>query len=115
MSDDTPKDWDRLTPEQKYRVERYIQTLLAEQPALPLFQKAGRQVVEQRQAKGVSYQLERIKCGKKNCKCAAGEFHGPYWYAYWREGGKVKSRYIGKQLKPIAPPATGTNDRLPNL
>ena len=22
--------------------------------------------------------------------------HGPYWYAYWREGGRVRSRYLGK-------------------
>ena len=115
MSDDNPKDWDKLTPAQKYRVDRYIQTLLAEQPPLPLL-LAGRQVAGEIITQGnISYRPERIKCGKKNCKCAAGELHGPYWYAYWREGGKVKSRYIGKQLKPVAPPATGTNDHLPHL
>lgn len=42
----------------------------------------------------VSYRLESVKCGKPGCtRCP----HGPYWYAYWREGGRVKSRYIGRR------------------
>jgi len=35
---------------------------------------------------------EWVKCGKK-CK---GCPHGPYWYAYWREDGKLRKRYVGK-------------------
>ena len=35
---------------------------------------------------------EYVKCGKCNTNCA----HGPYWYAYWKEGGKTRKRYIGK-------------------
>ncbi len=43
----------------------------------------------------ISYRLEHVNCGKPGCaKCP----HGPYWYAYWREDGKVRSRYIGKRL-----------------
>jgi hypothetical protein len=43
----------------------------------------------------VSYRLEVVNCGKPGCsKCP----HGPYWYAYWREGGRVRSRYIGRRL-----------------
>ncbi len=43
----------------------------------------------------VTYRLESVKCGKPGCtKCP----HGPYWYAYWREEGKVRSRYIGPEL-----------------
>ncbi len=43
----------------------------------------------------VCFRQEMIRCGKKGCtRCP----HGPYWYAYWREGGKTKSRYVGKQL-----------------
>lgn len=43
----------------------------------------------------VSYRLERVRCGKAGCtKCP----HGPYWYAYWREGDRVRSRYIGRRL-----------------
>lgn len=43
----------------------------------------------------VSYRLEPVNCGKPGCsKCP----HGPYWYAYWREGGRVRSKYIGRKL-----------------
>jgi hypothetical protein len=45
-----------------------------------------------------TYQSEMVRCGKKGCKCARGELHGPYWYAYWTEGGKTRSEYIGKHL-----------------
>jgi len=44
----------------------------------------------------VTYRLEKVKCGKKGCKKCP---HGPYWYAYWKENGKTKSKYIGKTLK----------------
>ena len=43
----------------------------------------------------VNYRLEQVRCGKRGCtRCP----HGPYWYAYWREDGKLRSRYIGKTL-----------------
>jgi hypothetical protein len=45
-----------------------------------------------------SYRSEMVRCGKKGCKCANGELHGPYWYAYWTEKGKTQSQYIGKRL-----------------
>ena len=45
----------------------------------------------------VTYRLEYVKCGAK-CKCNGGKGHGPYYYAYWREGGKLKKRYVGKEL-----------------
>jgi predicted nicotinamide N-methyase len=48
------------------------------------------------QQQHVSYQFQYRKCGKSCTKCDTGKGHGPYWYAYWREGGKVHSRYIGK-------------------
>jgi hypothetical protein len=43
----------------------------------------------------VTYRLENVKCGKPNCKSCP---HGPYWYAYYREGSKLRSRYIGPEL-----------------
>jgi hypothetical protein len=43
----------------------------------------------------VSYRLETVKCGKPGCKSCP---HGPYWYAYYREEGRMRSRYIGKTL-----------------
>ncbi len=43
----------------------------------------------------VTYRCELVMCGKSSCRSCP---HGPYWYAYWREGGRLKSRYVGKQL-----------------
>ena len=58
---------------------------------------AGREVLEERHSDSITYRLERVSCGK-NCK---GCPHGPYWYGYWREGGKTRSKYIGKNLQAI--------------
>lgn len=51
-------------------------------------------------AGGVTYRQESVRCGKPGCRTCP---HGPYWYAYFREGGKLRSRYIGRDL-----PAKGT-------
>jgi len=59
----------------------------------------------------VSYHLERVRCGKENCKCSKGELHGPYWYAYWSEGGKVRSQYIGKRLPKGVKPSKSSKSR----
>ncbi len=41
----------------------------------------------------VSLRQQWVKCGKESCtRCP----HGPYWYAYWREDGRRRSRYVGK-------------------
>ena len=40
----------------------------------------------------VTFRLEDVRCGKASCtRCP----HGPYWYAYWREDGKLRKRYLG--------------------
>ncbi len=53
----------------------------------------------------ITYQLQYRKCGKTSCStCRKGQGHGPYWYAYWREGSRLRSGYIGK----ISP--TGVNN-----
>jgi len=45
----------------------------------------------------ITYQLQYRKCGKPTCRtCREGHGHGPYWYAYWREGSRLRSGYIGK-------------------
>jgi hypothetical protein len=45
----------------------------------------------------ITYQLQYRKCGKVSCStCRTGQGHGPYWYAYWREGSRLRSGYIGK-------------------
>jgi hypothetical protein len=53
-------------------------------------------VVEAERPRGkVTFRQEAVRCGRKNCRRCP---HGPYWYAYWREGGRLRSRYIGKEL-----------------
>ncbi len=43
----------------------------------------------------VSMRKQMVKCGKDGCtKCP----HGPYWYAYWTENGRRRSRYVGRLL-----------------
>lgn len=37
-----------------------------------------------------------IRCGNLTCRCARGELHGPYFYCFWREGGKLKKAYVRK-------------------
>lgn len=44
---------------------------------------------------GVTYRLERVRCGKPGCRSCP---HGPYWYAYYREGDRLRSRYIGRHV-----------------
>jgi len=62
-------------------------------------------VAEQEDPQGGTYRLELVRCGKERCtRCADGPAHGPYWYRYYRgRGGKLVSRYVGKEL-PAAPP-----------
>jgi hypothetical protein len=46
----------------------------------------------------ITYQLQYRKCGKPSCStCRDGQGHGPYWYAYWREGSRLRSGYVGKE------------------
>jgi hypothetical protein len=35
-----------------------------------------------------------VRCGRSNCRCARGQLHGPYFYRFWREGGKLKKAYV---------------------
>jgi hypothetical protein len=41
----------------------------------------------------VNLRKQWVRCGKQSCtRCP----HGPYWYAYWREDGRRRSRYLGR-------------------
>jgi len=42
----------------------------------------------------ITYELRPVLCGKPGCK----REHGPYWYAYWTAGGRVRTVYIGKRF-----------------
>jgi hypothetical protein len=76
----------------------------AEAESLEIPVLSGREVVESRQIGKVTYRWEGVKCGKSACRCATGQLHGPYWYAYQRQNGRVKSWYVGKTL------STGADD-----
>lgn len=42
----------------------------------------------------VTYRTQSVRCGKHCAACP----HGPYWYAFWKEGGRSRSQYIGNVL-----------------
>jgi hypothetical protein len=52
---------------------------------------------------GITYQLKLISCGRRRCGRCRGRApaHGPYWYAYWKVGGKTRCKYIGKKLPEV--------------
>src|SRR5436305_4729786 len=80
--------------------------LLAEMETSPTVQQsetnASRQEIPLN--RNITYQLQYRKCGKASCSiCRNGLGHGPYWYAYWREGSRLRSRYVGKVHPALLP------------
>jgi hypothetical protein len=58
----------------------------------------------------LTYRQEAVRCGKDSCGTCP---HGPYWYAYWKEDGRTRKRYIGRHLpgedlEPVVPTGTTT-------
>lgn len=88
-----------LTPNQLRRLDEWLHVLIerAAQESRGRL-AAEREVPEEKRARQKTYRLERVRCGSKKCRCASGELHGPYWYAYWSEGGRTRSEYVGKKL-----------------
>lgn len=40
-----------------------------------------------------------VRCGKPTCRCmTAGPRHGPYYYLFMRERGRLVKRYVRRQL-----------------
>ena len=52
-------------------------------------------VIGSEDAAKVRLRKQMIKCGKQSCTTCP---HGPYWYAYWWETGRRRSRYVGRLL-----------------
>lgn len=75
-----------------YEIRDLVKNLISDKEYL--HEPAKREVLDEKKSGSITYRLERVSCGK-GCK---GCPHGPYWYGYWKEGGKTKSRYIGKRL-----------------
>ncbi len=77
--------------EQLRQIEERLKRVVQERRAtLP-----HRAVTAEQQFGSLTFRYETVRCGKKNCtRCP----HGPYWYAYWKEGGRTRSRYVGRVL-----------------
>src|SRR5688500_3008296 len=37
-----------------------------------------------------------VRCGKPKCRCVGGALHGPYFYHFTRENGRLRKRYNKK-------------------
>ena len=66
------------------------------------------------------------RCGKRSCRCARGERHGPYWSRYWREAGRRRRAYVRPsdlarvragidEWRRLHPPARSTRELLADL
>jgi hypothetical protein len=40
---------------------------------------------------------EYVKCGNPDCQ----KLHGPYLCAFWKQGNKLKKRYVGKNFEHL--------------
>ena len=63
----------------------------------------------------LTYSCQFRRCGKPDCpRCRPGaRGHGPYWYAYWWEDGRTRSRYLGKTAPPEAADSQSVPQRPP--
>jgi hypothetical protein len=53
---------------------------------------------EQRTVPRVHVHRKMVRCGRRGCHCRTGARHGPYWYCYWQENGRQRTRYVGVTL-----------------
>jgi len=97
LADGIPKqDLDTLQDIHSY-VEELIEVRTApvEESELP----DSAEVVDSDSGGRGSIVKEKVKCGDDTCSCSSGnpeDMHGPYKYRYYREGGQMKSEYLGK-------------------
>ena len=90
-----------LAPDELGALDEYVHDLIrgAEDAEGESPEESGRDTVAEEIIGRKTYRLEYIRCGRGSCRCAAGRGHGPYWYEYRWEGGRTRSRYIGKKLR----------------
>lgn len=89
-----PNPLDKLSEKQVQQLreieDRLRQVIQERRPSLP-----HRAVTAEQQIGSITFRYETVRCGKANCtRCP----HGPYWYAYWKEDGRTRSRYVGRSL-----------------
>ncbi len=95
-----------LTVKELVVLDAWLHNLISVSESKTLERRVSKQndLSGSRRPVGKTYRLQVIRCGKEICKCAEGNLHGPYWYAYWSEGGRTRSLYIGKrQPKGVKP------------
>lgn len=98
-----------LDTKQLRAIEYEARRLIEEQEEQQFQPEAKAGEIERRTLGSWCYIHQLINCGKAACKKCSGRHykHGPYWYAYSKVNGKVRSIYIGKTLKLIdSPPAS---------
>lgn len=44
-------------------------------------------------------------CGRKNCRCARGQPHGPYYYRFFRVNGRLRKEYVFGTSSPKPAPS----------
>ncbi len=37
---------------------------------------------------------EMKRCGRHNCHCITGRLHGPFYYRYYRDRGRLRKQYV---------------------
>lgn len=47
-----------------------------------------------------SLQLQRVRCGKANCKCSRGELHQGHYF-FLSSAGRLRKFYVRQQYVPI--------------
>jgi hypothetical protein len=87
-----------LKLEQLRDLDAWLHGLIRKTEAADRRGASRREVVQEETAGNKTYRLEGVRCGKQGCRCFDGYLHGPYWYAYWSENGRTRSRYVGKRL-----------------
>ncbi|MBD1842615.1 hypothetical protein H6F89_04150 [Cyanobacteria bacterium FACHB-63] len=89
----------RLTSEEQQQIYNWLGKRLQDNLATTI--EMAQSGIETHNYQGKTYVLQKRRCGRADCACMEGEIsdvgHGPYWYAYWNEGGKTQNHYVGKR------------------
>lgn len=67
-----------LTPEQLVRLDTWLHELINGEEFHQELAKEKHGGIGESRTMSKTYRLESVRCGKKKCRCASGELHGPY-------------------------------------